>query len=693
MTESERSGEWTQLHLNLYNFDTSEAQECPYVLTSPRSLEACSRVGVRPVQLLQKSLVDFEDEYGSGRTKDEVLKLYQDYEANRLRNLEKCRDERQKIILTAWEKQRSQSLSPKNIGMKNQGSFPSSEKITGTFSTDRDSSSERNDTVTISTSSSGIVPGEQMVQSPRAQSTPKNRPKSSTSTLSVRDINVTSFSVPSSPYRYLFEEKVSPASSALLKSKLCDSPRAKTKLYPKDIKLMELMVKRYQYRIEEEEKKAEAKRKWDKELQDTRRKQEESQKHHQMNMIIKSQRQNTPEKCRLRAIREMYSSQQHQKEAKLQDEEMKHEEAVKRKQAFMEKRSHMVREKSVQRKKSQERALEDWHEKKNSQQWAHLVDIERQLDRASKSRLQKDFEKYTVLSCTSACFTSYSLTIWLSNTSFFCSLIYNSSSVKSSLLLFFPSYISFFGIYYLPGEWTPCLPSCSQVPGFLVFISFLQPYHPFFIVLVSEAFHHDPKKVFRKSSSPLFLNHDDPYHFVCPFPGHLVPVLLDWYKLLTNILLLTSYLHDLHQASFPRPHIFGGIPELLESRAEEAWHLYSLSFLVSHFSQPCLSTAVPHTASVLPIPPFRPFPSSHPHIKHCQVYHTSHLCDCLSKPSSVDVHISGCSLISDGGFLLFPMVIYVQVVDEQGCHVGCPSHPSCPILQILLQFVHQNCVF
>ncbi|XP_022250698.1 coiled-coil domain-containing protein 177-like isoform X2 [Limulus polyphemus] len=259
MTESEQSGEWTQLHLNLYNFDTSEAQDCPYVLTSPRSLEACSRIGVRPVQLLQKSLRDFEEEYGNGRTKDEVLKLFQDYEANRLRNLERCRDERQKLMLTAWEKQRSQSLSPRNSGMKNQGSFSSSEKITGA-SSNRDSSSERNDNVTTSTSSSGMVPEEQVVQSPRAQSTPKNRPKSSTSTLSVRDINVTSFSVPSSPYRYLFEEKVSPASSALLKSKLCDSPRAKTKLYPKDIRLMELMVKRYQYRIEEEEKKAEAKK-------------------------------------------------------------------------------------------------------------------------------------------------------------------------------------------------------------------------------------------------------------------------------------------------------------------------------------------------------------------------------------------------------------------------------------------------
>lgn len=35
------------LNLDLYNYDSPDAQSCPYVLTSPRSLEACSRVGIK----------------------------------------------------------------------------------------------------------------------------------------------------------------------------------------------------------------------------------------------------------------------------------------------------------------------------------------------------------------------------------------------------------------------------------------------------------------------------------------------------------------------------------------------------------------------------------------------------------------------------------------------------------------------
>jgi hypothetical protein len=35
------------LYLNLYNFNTLDAQDCPYVLTSPRSLEACRKAGYK----------------------------------------------------------------------------------------------------------------------------------------------------------------------------------------------------------------------------------------------------------------------------------------------------------------------------------------------------------------------------------------------------------------------------------------------------------------------------------------------------------------------------------------------------------------------------------------------------------------------------------------------------------------------
>ncbi|VCW69937.1 unnamed protein product, partial [Gulo gulo] len=46
------------LHLDLFNFDCPEAEGSRYVLTSPRSLEACARCAVKPVELLPRALAD-----------------------------------------------------------------------------------------------------------------------------------------------------------------------------------------------------------------------------------------------------------------------------------------------------------------------------------------------------------------------------------------------------------------------------------------------------------------------------------------------------------------------------------------------------------------------------------------------------------------------------------------------------------
>ncbi|KAG7466116.1 hypothetical protein MATL_G00161470 [Megalops atlanticus] len=51
-----------KLHLDLYNFDSPDAEGSRYVLTSPRSLEACARCGVKPVELLPRPLADFAHE-------------------------------------------------------------------------------------------------------------------------------------------------------------------------------------------------------------------------------------------------------------------------------------------------------------------------------------------------------------------------------------------------------------------------------------------------------------------------------------------------------------------------------------------------------------------------------------------------------------------------------------------------------
>ncbi|XP_073236549.1 uncharacterized protein [Porites lutea] len=90
------------LHLDLYNFEEAAAQQSRYVLTSPRSLEACSRFGIKPVELLHKSFEEFVDEFKSLYDTDyshrAVHEVFQEHERQRLRKLKLCRHERERIM-------------------------------------------------------------------------------------------------------------------------------------------------------------------------------------------------------------------------------------------------------------------------------------------------------------------------------------------------------------------------------------------------------------------------------------------------------------------------------------------------------------------------------------------------------------------------------------------------------------------
>ena len=55
--------------LNLYNFETAE--DSRYVLTSPRSLEACARLNTKPVELLPRPYSEFVSE-NNGKTSDYI---------------------------------------------------------------------------------------------------------------------------------------------------------------------------------------------------------------------------------------------------------------------------------------------------------------------------------------------------------------------------------------------------------------------------------------------------------------------------------------------------------------------------------------------------------------------------------------------------------------------------------------------
>uniref|UniRef100_A0A3Q1GXA7 Coiled-coil domain containing 177 n=1 Tax=Acanthochromis polyacanthus TaxID=80966 RepID=A0A3Q1GXA7_9TELE len=119
-----------KLHLDLYNFDSPAAEGSRYVLTSPRSLEACARCGVKPVELLPRPLTDFARE-APGRSMRVATGLFEVYERDRHSKLRQCREERERIvreekrrILQATANSSSSGVSSTSIDKTSSSSSP-----------------------------------------------------------------------------------------------------------------------------------------------------------------------------------------------------------------------------------------------------------------------------------------------------------------------------------------------------------------------------------------------------------------------------------------------------------------------------------------------------------------------------------------------------------------------------------------
>ncbi|KAH8038702.1 hypothetical protein HPB51_002846 [Rhipicephalus microplus] len=166
------------LNLNLYNFDQTDASDCPYVLTSPRSLEACANQGVKPVELLPRLFEEFAEELAPGVPPEEARRLFEQAERERTAKLARCRREREALIrLDRLRRRRSLSLSPgsrvvqRRSGTRPLGVLLSSDEDDGsvddsTSTTREPSSSARGD------SDEGSTPGSSTEGRPASKSTP-----------------------------------------------------------------------------------------------------------------------------------------------------------------------------------------------------------------------------------------------------------------------------------------------------------------------------------------------------------------------------------------------------------------------------------------------------------------------------------------------------------------------------------------
>ncbi|XP_023229350.1 uncharacterized protein LOC111629694 [Centruroides sculpturatus] len=202
-----------ELNLNLHNFDTPEAQNCPYVLTSPRSLEACSRLGVK-VRISGSSLL-----------KPSTL-CRQPYQVRSIfpviMYLVFC-------TLIKIDDQPFNALRPRNAPLE--------------YDTIND-----------------MVPDTLTHQTPS-----RRRGRPLTRNFSLRSLRPASWSTPTSPFYRGSQTLFLPITSPLLHSKLRNFPGTKMRLPPKDVKILELILQKYEHQEEEEDRRAAARRQWDRE--------------------------------------------------------------------------------------------------------------------------------------------------------------------------------------------------------------------------------------------------------------------------------------------------------------------------------------------------------------------------------------------------------------------------------------------
>jgi hypothetical protein len=112
--------------LDLYNFES--ADDSRYVLTSPRSLEACARLNTKPVELLSRPYSEFVSE-NNGKSSDYIKILYDDFESKRVVKLQRCRKEREKIAMEQRVKKGKKSKGNNSEKMSNS----SDEELTQLF--------------------------------------------------------------------------------------------------------------------------------------------------------------------------------------------------------------------------------------------------------------------------------------------------------------------------------------------------------------------------------------------------------------------------------------------------------------------------------------------------------------------------------------------------------------------------------
>ncbi|XP_071803196.1 uncharacterized protein [Asterias amurensis] len=400
------------LHLDLYNFESVDADGSPYILTSPRSLEACTHLGVQPIELLHKDLMKFEEEcLLTGQPLSNAKMLYNLQEQQRLRNLKECRRLREGIIIEEENEHNAKNSTPR-LTKSRPHSINQSKKLDQGYSRtthpkdfeigqgdSRNISSIKRQSSTNSTINRSKSPSSLDVtsrlpshESTNSHVTSSGKQSRSTPSKNQRPIPCTSNAI-SSLARSRVRVQERPQSSCSSRNSEKSRMSTASILSNQDQKILDLLERKYKDDKLLEETRQEVRLAWD----EQRQLEERSKVNNEM-----LRRKNLADSNWIRQKKKEQQKKQrhHEKKQEILDAEMEikyqdihHERLVKEQQSLL---HHQLRQKKyneMEKKKRQERALRRREE--DEEEYRHSVSqhVAISLEKAQQLRDEKDHQQ------------------------------------------------------------------------------------------------------------------------------------------------------------------------------------------------------------------------------------------------------------------------------------------------------------
>ncbi|XP_038076515.1 coiled-coil domain-containing protein 177-like isoform X2 [Patiria miniata] len=403
MDNSSSMSDWQNssynLHLDLFNFESVEAVDSPYILTSPRSLEACTQLEVQPIELLHKDLMEFEEEcLLTGQPLSNAKRLYEEHEEQRLRKLKQCRRLRERLILEQEEDENSRHKS------RHHSKGTESPKRDHEYSIKNRSlefgQGDNRNTVTDKPQrpASAHFTSQRSQKSNRPSTAPSSEPRRTTRSITHHTPASPIVTTPGlrSKVRGPQERSMSSCSSRQSVSRLSSASGASV-LSDQDQKILDLLEKKYKDEKMVEEMRQEMRLAWDEQRRTEERSKVRNEMQRRKNLAEANQSRQKKKEREQRQKQLKRDKEMKEAEEDVQYRDLHHARLVKEQEALMQHQIQLKKLEDAEKKNKQERVLKKREQKDEEYRQAvsdHLAVTQERAERLRSLKEDQEAREY-----------------------------------------------------------------------------------------------------------------------------------------------------------------------------------------------------------------------------------------------------------------------------------------------------------